>query len=77
MRLETCALPLKVMNNILTIHLIQHGHAVPLLGSQHVVVLLSGGEPVQVDVHVPAGAEHRVLVHPDHTEVVSVLPQDL
>ena len=61
----------------LTIHLIQHGHAVPLLGTQHVVVLLAGGEPVEVDVHVPAGAEHRVLVDPDHAEVVSVLPQDL
>ena len=32
---------------------------------------------MEVDVHVPAGAEHRVLVDPDHAEVVSVLPQDL
>ena len=32
---------------------------------------------MQVDVHVPAGAEHRVLVDPDDAEVVSVLPQDL
>ena len=59
------------------IHLVEHGHAVTLLGPQHVVVLLAGGEPVEVDVHVPAGAEHRVLVDPDHAEVVSVLPQDL
>ena len=58
-------------------HLIQHRHTVALLCPQHVVVLLAGGEPVQVDVHVPAGAEHRVLVHPNHAEVVSVLPQDL
>ena len=40
-------------------------------------MLLAGGEPVQVDVHVPAGAEHCVLVDPDDAEVVSVLPQDL
>ena len=33
--------------------------------------------PVQVDVLVPAGADHGVPVHGDHAEVVRVLPQYL
>ena len=32
---------------------------------------------MEVNVHVPTRTEHRVLVDPDHAEVVRVLPQDL
>ena len=32
---------------------------------------------MQVDVLVPAGADHGVPVHGDHAEVVRVLPQYL
>ena len=40
-------------------------------------MLLPSGEPVQVDVLVPAGAEDGVLVDGDDAQVVSVFPQYL
>lgn len=40
-------------------------------------MLLPSGEPVEVDVLVPAGAEDGVLVDGDDAQVVSVFPQYL
>ena len=40
-------------------------------------MLLTSGEPVQVDVLIPAGAEDGVLVHSDDAQVIGVLSQYL